>query len=189
MSDLKRSAKAMIRHTAILLAVLTVSHAASWDDLPLAYGLREVDSTAVEKDFESLHPWKPSAELPLSFKDAGLESPVRLVACDLYFDGGSRFYLFRGMNGKFLVLCTDAVDYYSNETKKKVPVDKPRLFLGTFHFSNEPRVVVTVDSPTERFLVAAIKAEVSRITAEKSKMTEKPNQSPEPTAPSGRGSP
>jgi hypothetical protein len=93
------------------------------------------------------------------------------------------------MNGKFLVLCTDAADYYSTETKKKVPVDKPSLFLGTFHFSNEPRVVVTVDSPTERFIVAAIKAEVSRITAEKSKVTEKPNQSPEPTAPSGRGSP
>ena len=180
MAELGRWQK-MIRHTLILLAVLTVSQAASWDDLPLAYGLREVDLTAVKKDFESLHPWKPGAELPLSFKDAGLESPARLVACDLYFDGGSRFYLFQGMNGKFLVLCTDAVDYYSNE--------KPRLFLGTFHFSNEPRVVVTVDSPTERFLVAAIKAEVSRITAEKSKMTEKPNQSPEPTAPSGSGSP
>lgn len=161
--------KFMIRFALISIVLPAALCAASWADLPLAYGLNQVDRASVEKEFKSVHPWQPGAALPRSFKDAGLASPVTLVACDIYLDGGSHFYLFRGANGKFLALCTDSGSYYSEEKKQSVPVDHPRLFLAAFHFGDKNRVTVPFESPTERFLLTAIKSEVARIAAEKEK--------------------
>ena len=89
-----------------------------------------------------------------------------LVACDVYLDGGSHYYLFRGANGKFLLLCTDPGSIGSADPGKTIVVEKPRLFLGVSHFSEKNKVVVPYGSTCEKFLLAAIKSEVERINAE-----------------------
>ena len=152
---------------------------ATWDQLPLAYGLDEVDRAVVEKDFAALHPWKSGDALPVNFKEVGLESPVKLVACDMYLDGASRYYLFRGANGKFLVLCTDTSMYQSSD-KKIIQVDKPRLYLGVWHFSDKNKVLVPLDSPTEKFLLEAIKGEVDRYNLASKETNTKPSHTSEP---------
>ncbi len=151
----------------ILFLVTSVLRGATWDQLPLAYGLHSGDCERIQKSYDVLHPWKPGGVMPDNFEAAGLASPVTLVACDIYLDGGSRFYLFRGSNDKFLVICTDAGSYYDSRAKKSVEVRRPRLFLGTFHFSEKPRAELPEGSKTERFLLEAIRSEVDRLTPKK----------------------
>jgi hypothetical protein len=180
-----------VRILAILLSLISTAAAATWDQLPLVSFLHELDAhfvdvnvQAVEKDFGALHPWKAGNALPTSFNDAGLKQPVHLVSCDIYFDGGSHYYLFRGANGKYLVLCTDPGSYGSSDAKKCVRVDKPRLFLGALHFTDKSGVVVPFDSDCERFLLAVIKSEVERINKLPLESKQVPNQLPDPTSPS-----
>ena len=151
---------------AVFALLVAPVFSATWEQLPPAWIFDGVDLESIEPHFDTLHPWKAGDPLPTCFKDAGLESPVALVAGNVYLDGGSQFYLFRGANGKYLVLCTDTHnydEYDSQNHSKTVHVDKPRLYLGVSHFSNKNRVVVPYDSKCEHFLVAAIQSEVERI--------------------------
>jgi hypothetical protein len=167
-----------------LLLFAAPAFAATWDQLPLVSFLHDVDIRSVENDFAVLHPWKATDPLPTSFGAAGLTQPVRLVACDIYLDGGSRYYLFRGANSRYLVVCTDPGSFGAPDSKKVIPVDKPRLFLGASHFSDKNKVLIPYDSECERFLLAAIKNEVDRINRLPTGRKDVPNQLPEPTSPS-----
>lgn len=149
----------------VSVAVITAS-GVSWDQLPTFHDIDVVDPKMVEENFETLHPWKQGMPLPGSFEEAGLTLPVSLVATSYHFDGGSRVYIFRGMNGKFLVFCTETMIYGKKDgTAERVTA--PRLFIGTFHFTEKPRTVVPEDSPTEGFLIAALAAESERASEEK----------------------
>lgn len=143
--------------------------AATWDQLPFAGGVHDIDPKVVEQGVGRSHPWQPGDTLPANFKDAGLTPPVKLVACDIYLDGGSRFYIFRGANDKFLMFCTDSGLSYSAETKKTSPVAKPKLYLAASHSSSKRKMEIPVGSATEQFLLDAIKSEVERITASRKK--------------------
>ncbi len=151
-----------------LIAALAVTNAsgASWDQLPIFYDFGRVDPKTVKEEFDTLHPWKHSMPLPSSFEEAGLTLPVSLVAASYYFDGSSRLYLFRGAKGSFLVFCTDPM-IYAGKDRKVEKVTAPRLFLGTFHFTHEPRTVVPEKSDTEHFLIAALAAESKHLSPEK----------------------
>lgn len=151
---------------AILALAAINAAAATWDQLPAFHGIAKVDPKFVKEQFEERHPWKQGMPLPRSFEEAGLTRPVTLVAASFYFDGGSRSYLFRGENGKFLVCCTDA-GFYAGKDHKVEDVIAPRLFLGTFHFSQKPRTAIPAQSDTEKFLLAALAAEATSRASQK----------------------
>ena len=148
-----------------LLFLCGSAFSATWDQLPLAVGLHGADPKIVQSGIGKSHPWKPGDALPASFKDAGLDAPVKLVACDIYLDGGSRYYIFRGSNDRFLLLCTDSGMSFSPETKKVSKVEQPRVYLAAAHFGSKSKVEVPADSATEQFLLSAIMSEVARISA------------------------
>jgi len=154
----------------VVLIAIAASNAfsATWEQLPAIVGVNKVDPKTVKADFDLLHPWKQDLPLPKAFEDAGLTRPVALVSASLYLDGGSRSYVFQGANGKFLVFCTDT-KFYAGKDGKSENVTAPRIFLGTFHFTQKPRTVVPADSDTERFLIAALAAEARRKSPEQKK--------------------
>jgi hypothetical protein len=142
---------------AIFVLLAETAFAASWEQLKVATSLELVDIQPVLSDLASLQPWNATKPLPTDFDQAGLGAPVPLVACGFYFDGGSRYFLFRGANKKFLILCTDPGAYYNSKKKVQEDVKVPQLYLGVAHFSDvKARATVPIDSATERFLLAAI---------------------------------
>jgi hypothetical protein len=142
---------------------------APWDKVPHVRMPvdAEWDFDFVKKNMAELHPWKAGMPLPKNFKEAGLKPPVRLVDCKIYFDGGSNVYLFRGANGKFLVLCNEPPEYeYVNVNHEKLKFlvrDFTTLHLGAWHCADKEGTVIPPDSETERFLLAAIESEAARI--------------------------
>ena len=155
----------MKRALLIFLALGCVALAAPFDLLPMATGLsmHEAKIFALRKNPAVMAPWKPGDRLPESFMDAGLTPPVRLVANDGYTDGGSAYYLFEGSNGKYLVVCTDSPIRSNPKTKKVLMTDIAHLYLGAFHFTQNPKLAVPIGSKTERFLLDAINEEVKRL--------------------------
>jgi hypothetical protein len=151
----------------LLLAICASSSvfAADWSKVPYVRMPRgaESDFDFVKKNMAELHPWKSGMALPGNFKDVGLEQPVRLVKCSLYFDLGSLCYVFRGSNDKFLVICTDAPEYGAPNDKKILKRESATLYLGVWHNSDKTGTAVAADSKTELFLLAAIQAEAERI--------------------------
>jgi hypothetical protein len=146
-----------IKALVFLFLAAGIGFAASWDRLTLATSLELVDIEPVVRDLAVLQPWNSTKPLPGDFSQAGLKSPVALVACGVYFDGGSRYYLFEGANKKFLLLCTDPGSYYNPDKKMSEAVKTPRLYLGVAHFSDaKGNVPVPIGSATEHFLLAAI---------------------------------
>ena len=154
----------------LLLTICATSSvfAADWSKVPYVRMPRgaESDFDFVKNNMKDLHPWKSDMALPCSFKDVGLDQPVRLVNCSLFFDGGSRCYLFRGANNKFLVLCTDTpLGGAPDGTMQKR--ESATLYLGAWHWSDKAGTAVAMDSKTEHFLLAAIQNEAERISASK----------------------
>jgi len=153
----------------LLFCVSSVVFSAPWSKVP--YVRMPVDAEwdfdFVKENMAELHPWKPGMTLPKNFMEAGLKPPVRLVHCSLYFDGGSCAYLFKGANGKFLVLCSEPPEYeYLNDKKiELLKRDFSRLYLGAWHCTDKAGTVIPLDSETEQFLLVAIQDEAARISA------------------------
>ena len=155
----------MKRAILIFLTLGCVALAAPWDMLPylIGHSMPEAKIQALQKDPALMAPWKPGDRLPRNFVDAGLTLPVRLVASEMYFDGGSHNYIFEGSNGKYLVVCTDSPIRSNPKTRKVMMTDIAHLYLGAFHFTQNPKLAVPIGSETERFLLDAINEEVKRL--------------------------
>jgi hypothetical protein len=166
---------------ALFILFAAPAFAATWDQLPVVFLFDDSELILLRTNFAELHPWKIGNPLPASFKDAGLDAPVELVGCDMYLDGGSHYYLFRGANSKYLVLCTDSGSYGSSKSNKIITVDRPHLFLGAEHFTEKKKVIVPYDSACERFLLAAIKSEVERLKKLSWPARKGPRSPPNPT--------
>ena len=149
----------------LVFALFTTAFAANWEQLPVVWMIFGVHPEDIQKDFATLHPWKPGDPLPTNFAEAGLKLPVELVGCEMYLDGGSIFYIFRGSNSKYLMVCTDSGSYGVRGSDEIKEVKKPRLFLAAGHFKDKNKVVVPFDSKCERFLITAIKDCAARAQA------------------------
>jgi hypothetical protein len=174
-----------MRELAILVLATSTTFAATWDQLPVVDGVNQVSPTVIESDLDALHPWKAGRPLPTSFEDAGLTAPVELVAFSMYYDGGSRYYIFGGANKKYLMVCTDRPAVYSQADKKLVRNDVPALYLRAAHVYRQTKVPVPRDSACERFLLKAIRDEVDRITALQEQKKRQLNKLPLPTSANG----
>lgn len=155
----------MKRLVLIFFAFSVTAIAAPFDMLPIAFGhsMPSAKIAALRKNPALMAPWKPGKRLPESFMDAGLTPPVRLVADEMYLDGGSKYYLFEGSNGQYLVVCTDSPMRSDPKTRKFMELEVLHLYLGAFHFSENPKLQVPTGSKTERFLLDAINDEVRRL--------------------------
>lgn len=157
-----------MKHITAILAFAPYTFAAPWSDLP-SLTLSDVGLTEmVEADYSSLHPWKASQPLPTSFEEAGLTTPVRLVATKLHLDGGSRFYLLKGSNDKFLMICTEPEAYHDKENNGTIEVAEPKIFIGAAHISSNLKKEVPLNSETEIILLDTIRKEVDRIRKSRS---------------------
>lgn len=137
---------------------------APWDMLPFVLGrsITTAEMKTLRNDPGVMRRWKQGDTLPTSFLDAGLTSPVRLVGDEVYLDGGSQVYLFKGANGEFLAVCTDSPLMFDRKIRKPVYREFLHLYLGAFHYTQKPNLRVPIGSETERFLLDAINDAVAR---------------------------
>lgn len=138
-------------------------------DLPDPGVGRTKDSRAEKQSFvrgrAEHHRWKRGMPFPTELGNLGLKPDAILVCNDAYFDGGTRGFLLRDSEGKYLALATGP-GLQTKDLPGRIDAEiNSLIFIGALHYLDPEAEMVPPNSASEAFLVELLNTAASSTSA------------------------